>query len=432
MLVTGMALYRVDLGWHHYMGGYWMTRFLHTLFTYLFLPFTVLHVLFQWRFGTLWSIFRASFHGRHFAAGCLGLALATVVVSGLYSWNQMALTLKVMRLQAGQKAPLIDGDPNDQIWSYAKMMTITTVKGINFPKDETDISVAALHDGKEVYFRFQWDDPDLSVKRFPLMKTPEGWMVMQTGVERKNENTYYEDQLAVYLTKLSNNRGCASSCHLGAGDAKNPKGVHYTSGEIADLWHWRAIGSNPTGSLKSALGLVADEYIGPAKPLPVDGEASYSGGHDIDPGSGGYRQNFTKLDAAKALSQTKVLPIKFPAAMPVKLSLDLKNVEAEGPWWIADSTGVAYARYFDRYPLWTVLPGVLMTPLQGDRGNVSSRASWEKGRWTVEMKRVLDTKSKFDVALKPGKSVYMSVAAFNRTETRHSEHLKPIQLQFQP
>lgn len=431
LLATGVALYRVDLGWHHYMGGYWMTRFLHTLFTYLFLPFTVLHVLLQWRFGTLWSIFRVSFHGRHFAAGCLGLTLAAVVVSGLYRWNQMAETLKVRPLAARQSAPLIDGDPNDKAWQSAQTIVIKTVKGVNFPTDEIDISVTALHDGKEIYFRFQWDDPDLSVKRLPLLKSPEGWMVMQTGVERKNENTYYEDQLAVYLTTLGNNRGCASSCHLGAGGADNPKGVHYTDGEIADLWHWRAIGSNSTGSLKSALGLVADEYIGPAKPLPEDGAARYSGGLDLDPGVGGYRQNFTKLETTKPLSQTKVLPVKLPAALPVKLTLDLKSVELDGPWWIADSTGVSYARALDHYPLWTVLPSVLVTPLQGDRGNVGSRARWHKGRWTVEMKRVLDTKSKFDIAFKPGTSVYMSVAAFNRTETRHSEHLRPIRLQIQ-
>jgi hypothetical protein len=344
----------------------------------------------------------------------------------------MAVTLRVKRLQVGQKAPLIDGDPNDEVWNSAKMITIKTVKGINFPEDELDISVTALHDGKEVYFRFQWDDPDLSVKRFPLLKTPDGWMVMQTGMERKNENTYYEDQLAVYLTTLRNNRGCASSCHLGAGDPNNPKGVHYTSGEIADLWHWRAISTNPTGSLKGELGLVFDEYIGPAKPLPVDPEVRYSGGHDIDSGKGGYRENFVKLDSNKPLSQTQVRPIKFPSVMRAKLTLDLQNVEADGPWWIADSVGVPYSRYLDRYPLWTVMPSVLVTPLEGDRGDVWSRASWKKGRWTVEIKRALDTKSKYDVKFKPGKSVYMSVAAFNRTETRHSEHLRPIRLFLAP
>jgi hypothetical protein len=50
----------------------------------------------------------------------------------------------------------------------------------------------------------------------------------------------------------------------------------------------------------------------------------------------------------------------------------------------------------------------------------------------VEMKRVFDTKSKYDIGFKPGESVYLSVAAFNRTETRHSEHLRPIRLQLQP
>jgi hypothetical protein len=79
-----------------------------------------------------------------------------------------------------------------------------------------------------------------------------------------------------------------------------------------------------------------------------------------------------------------------------------------------------------------VIPSVLVAPLEGDRADVYSRASWKKGRWTVEMKRALNTHSKYDVKFNPGKSVYMSVAAFNRTETRHSEHLRPIRVFLQP
>jgi hypothetical protein len=432
LLVSGIALYRVDLGWHHYMGGYRMTHVLHGLFTYLFLPFTFIHVLLQWQFGTFWSIFKASFYGRHLAAGCLGLILASGAVSGLYTWNQLPVTLKVNRLPAGQKAPIIDGDASDKIWNGAKSVVIKTVKGINNPKDDVDIAVTALHDGKEIYLIFQWNDPDLSIKRFPLLKTPEGWMVMQTGMEQKNENIYYEDKLAVYITTLRNNRGCASSCHLGGGGPHNAKGVHYTDGEIADLWHWKAISSNGGGSLKGELGMVFDEYLGPAKALPPGSEADYASGQGTDPGKGGYRENFMKLNPAKRITETQVQPLKLPPVIKTKLTLDPEKVEEDGPWWIPEGSGVPYSRNFDRYPLWTVIPSVLVAPLEGDRADVYSRASWKKGRWTVEMKRALNTHSKYDVKFNPGKSVYMSVAAFNRTETRHSEHLRPIRVFLQP
>jgi len=54
------------------------------------------------------------------------------------------------------------------------------------------------------------------------------------------------------------------------------------------------------------------------------------------------------------------------------------------------------------------------------------------GRWTLEMRRVLDTKSAFDVAFSTERPVYISVATYNRTQTRHSEHIRPVRVVLQP
>src|SRR6266508_2269477 len=54
LAVTGMALYRVDLGLSTVLGGYDAMRLLHALVAYLLIPYTVIHALLQWCFGRFW------------------------------------------------------------------------------------------------------------------------------------------------------------------------------------------------------------------------------------------------------------------------------------------------------------------------------------------------------------------------------------------
>ena len=86
----------------------------------------------------------------------------------------------------------------------------------------------------------------------------------------------------------------------------------------------------------------------------------------------------------------------------------------------------------DTYPVGTLIPNIVIEPFQGDRADVRGQAEWRQGRWTLETRRVLDTKSRYDVAFSPGKPVYISVATYNRTETRHTEHIRPVRVVLEP
>jgi hypothetical protein len=270
------------------------------------------------------------------------------------------------------------------------------------------------------------------VKRLPLLKTPTGWIVMQTAMEQNSEDVYHEDKLAVYISNESDSRGCASTCHLGDGNQSTQKGVHYTDGKIADLWHWKSISGEPFGSSDGGLGQLIDEYIGPPGPVATDSESHYTGGRFSDPGKGGYQENFVKLDSSRPVSRTRVRPIMLPAILKMQLSVDPTITGKGEAWSIHKATGIPYSEKLDRYPNWTVLPNVIVEPLQGDRADVRSKASWQEGRWMLEATRVLDTKSQYDVPFLPGRPVYLSVAAFNRTATRHSEHLRPLRIVLRP
>ncbi len=181
LLVTGLALYREDLGLSQLLGGYGLMRTLHGLAAYVFLPYIILHVTLQWWFGQFWSIFRIQWHRPHLKAGLIGLAVSLVVVGGVYGWNQRLYTLTVPRITQASP-PLLDGKPHDAAWQHAQSVTVRTVKGINNPHDFVDVDIKALHDGERIYFRLQWDDPAVSSKRFPLLKTAEGWKVLQTAI----------------------------------------------------------------------------------------------------------------------------------------------------------------------------------------------------------------------------------------------------------
>jgi hypothetical protein len=75
-----------------------------------------------------------------------------------------------------------------------------------------------------------------------------------------------------------------------------------------------------------------------------------------------------------------------------------------------------------------MLPNIVIEPFQGGGADIRAKAQWSKGRWTLEARRVLDTKSEFDVAFSTERPVYLTVATYNRSQTRHSEHIKPVQL----
>src|SRR6185295_12716517 len=204
--------------------------------------------------------------------------------------NAIPTTLTVKRITGNLPAPVLDGDPSDAVWSQAETVVVRTVKGTN-TQDHVDITIKALYDGTYIYFQYQWDDADVSNKRYPLLKTAQGWKVLHTSFEETDETVFYEDKLSMYFTNVTNG-GCAETCHLGVGpaSAKSEKhGLHYTGdGSTGDVWHWQSVSTNHMGELTAnEPGYLDDMYFGPPEPLPADPKERYTGGYYPDPQPGG-------------------------------------------------------------------------------------------------------------------------------------------------
>jgi hypothetical protein len=437
LVVTGAALYRLDWGLSTLLGGYNVQRVLHALVAYLFIPYALLHMLLQWCFGRFWTIFKTHLYAPHIRAGLLALACTLPIIGGLYIGNTLPTTLTVKRITGGFQAPILDGDPHDPVWSQAEAITIRTVKGVHTPQGHVDVQVKALYDGKDIYFQFQWDDPDVSYKRYPLLKTENGWKVLQTAFANADENVYYEDKLSMYITKVPNG-SCADTCHIGVGpySARNEKhGLHYTThGEIGDVWHWKSVRTNPMGEPAGEPGYLDDQHFRSPEPVPADPtKERYTGGYFADPSTGGgYDYNFVKTDPTKPLSETTVRPKMLPRTPAILTNPDPTTSEQGVTWWIHKGQGIPYTAEADTYPVGTMIPNILLEPFQGDRADIRGQGAWHQGRWTVEARRALDTQSKYDVAFVPGQPVYITIATYNRTQTRHGEHIRPVRVVLQP
>jgi len=325
----------------------------------------------------------------------------------------------------------IDGFADEEIWASIKPQRVNTFGGANFGNGSTQVQIKAVQNGIEAFFNISWQDTSQSLHHLPLLKTVNGWQVMEDGFYHYDEKTYYEDKLAVIL---SNNcdLGAAGTAHLGAKPLPDKpanwhgKGYHYTTDDsIVDLWQWKAVRTNN-------MLLMDDNYI--SKPSKVlAGKRRYTAGYKTDAKrSGAYVMNWQWYTA------NGITPKRLPKYMP-KDSEDIqayqitpnshqagKNKSWVIPWYDAKP----YTAELDTLAVGTVLPSVLYRSnrLEGDRADVRAFARWQNGQWSMELSRKLITGSKYDIELKEG--ICLWLAAFDHSQTAHTRHVRPLQLQF--
>ena len=96
---------------------------------------------------------------------------------------------------------------------------------------------------------------------------------------------------------------------------------------------------------------------------------------------------------------------------------------------MTEAESLPYSPELDaRYPINALIPGVIIAgKYSGDRADVRCAARWAAGRWALEIARRLDTGSQYDVPIVSG--VLMQVAAFDRSQIRHTRHIRPVRLE---
>ncbi len=400
----------------------------HRWVAWAVMAYVGLHIVAQFGFGGIRQLLKiVTPRVAYVGAGGLALGVSIAVTAVVYPIDRATIhSLKIMQVS---QTPVIDGDPRDAVWQQAKPVTIHTTEGANLPGGEVAVRVRGVHDGERVYFLFEWPDTTRSQKHLPLIKTAEGWKVIESQYGIQDEGDYYEDKFGVMFSTSAQIGGGAT--HLGPQPltgkpgSPNQRGLHYTTDRsIVDVWHWKSVRTGP-------LGQIDDNYFGPPMPTPSNPGERYTGGYTQDPKQGGgFDQNWTKrADSAFVLPKRLPKDLQVMQARLGTVNLD-PHVSDDGQWWMALEDTVPYTPELDTYPVGTVLPSVLIDkPFVGDRGDVTAVGTWKDGWWRLEATRKLDTQSKFDLPMQSG--IYLWVAVFDHTQTRHSRHLHPVRIEIE-
>lgn len=333
--------------------------------------------------------------------------LKGVIVAGLAFFVQVlpAITLAEQDVLVAKKVPsgpTLDGRMKPA-YELAKALTFKVSGGRNLPGGFTLVTLRALYDAQNIYFLANWNDPTHSERRLPFQKQPDGsWRQLSDTTDRDDDdNLYYEDKLAMMWAIKSpafERLGCFAGCHLGEG---KPYGNMYLpAGELADVWHWESVS---TGSV----GQIEDQYLDDTR---HDKEKAPDAGRKSDKrDGGGYADN--KLVNGKP---QWALPGNRPAP----------------PYWILDSEKAAFDD--SQYKPGDEVPGIIVAPFTGDRGDISCRSTRQNGRWTLEWTRKLTTGSPTDVQFEDTNKRYaFGVAVFDNSQVRHAYHAGVMWLTFE-
>jgi hypothetical protein len=319
-------------------------------------------------------------------------AVAAGIIVGATARPIDAQTKNVLVAKKVAAAPATDGTL-DTAWNGVAPLALKAVGGKNFPGSSSDITLRAVYTADTVYFWMQYKDPTESVKRSPWVKQPDGpWKQLKDPADKGGDNnTYYEDKMAMIWAINSPSfeaKGCLAGCHTGEG---KPYGNKYLpAGEKADIWHWKSV---RTGSI----GQIDDQWLDDTK---YDKDKAPEAGRKSDPKTGGgYADN---------VNDAKTGP-KFA----------LKGNKPAPPYWIVD----AEKEPFDdsKYKAGDEVPGIVVAPFTGDRGDIGVKSTWKDGTYTLVFWRKLATNSDFDVQFTDLKKPYtFGVSVFDNAQVRHA------------
>jgi hypothetical protein len=322
------------------------------------------------------------------------------------SWDVRGFAQEANVLTAKKvvKPPVLDGKI-DAVWKEAKAVKIPVTGGANLPNGSTEVTLKAVYTDTDVFFLAQWRDKTQSYQRAPWKKQADGsWVKLKDPNDKGGDsNQYYEDKFAmIWNINVAGFEaaGCMVACH--AGEPGKAYGNKYANNpdELADIWHWKSVRTGPVGQ-------VDDQYLDSTR---YDKDKSPEAGRKSDPRTGGgYADNF---------SDDKKLP-KFGA----------KGNKPAPPYWILDQE----KEPFDdgKYKPGNEVAGILVAPFAGDRGDISAKAVWSKGIWTLELSRKLTTGGKFDVQFNDlSKQYAFGAAVFDNAQVRHAFATVPYKLSF--
>ncbi len=288
-------------------------------------------------------------------------------------------------------APLVDGDGGDAAWEKATEYEIqlATVK----------VGIKAVYTEKDLFILASWNDSTLSMVR------GGSWVWDGDAWDSKREGQS-EDRIAFFWPINIPNfaqMGCLVKCHPQYGAAGAFLDVPDQRG---DMWHMKAARSlGVTSQSQSGSPVIADDHQATAGTFTLIGYAddkyvTYEDAANL-PEDGGRHGDSGKSTYARNRNEDKSAPLyleKDPDDYLDAMVLTQAEVDAAEVIEIAAATVDEINKYWGNYQnLSAVVPERILRESTESRADIKQAGTWSNGKWTVEIKRALDTGNDDDV-----------------------------------
>ena len=291
-----------------------------------------------------------------------------------------------------KKVKSAPGDAGSSVWNTARDSKIVLTGAGSVEGKNLELQAKSVYTKDEIFFRFEWPDKDKSMNKKRWRYTGGKWTKIK-GDEDRLGVVFEINRVDKFATK-----GCAVLCH---NESKNDKDWYYAVSspkEKADLWHWKAVRSNP-------VGYTEDGYVttNPSK-KPEEGRKR-------DAGSGKAKSNRTKDKSKPMYRQDPAKSASIPGSLLVSQAAEIKD--------------------YSIFKEGDEIPGYMLnTAWTGSFADVKTKGVWANGKWTVMMSRKLNTGYDDDTQFNTRKKYPFAVAVFDNAHEHNSYNSEPLKLQF--
>ncbi|MEE9567470.1 MAG: ethylbenzene dehydrogenase-related protein [Desulfobacteria bacterium] len=284
-------------------------------------------------------------------------------------------------------------DASSPQWKEAERAKIVVTGAGTVEGNIIPLKVRSVYTKDEMFILFTWHDYNKSMDKNAWKFTGGKWSKIKANEDRLGV-VWEINRIDKFATK-----GCTVLCH---NEPKNHEEWFYavsSAREKADLWHWKAVRSNP-------VGYTEDGYVieNPSK-KPEEGRKR-------DAGSGTKaKSNRTKDKSKPAYMQSPSMNPSIAGSLLVKEGVEIKDHSAfkEG----------------DK------IPGYMLHPeWKGSFADVKTKGVWQNGKWTVMMRRKHQTGNDDDVQFNTRKTYPFAVAVFDNSGDHDSYNSEPLKLKF--
>jgi len=323
------------------------------------------------------------------------LIILFVVAIGTFVGHQVSIA----KAKAGdlvltsKKVKSAPSDTGSSQWNKAKESKIALTGAGKFEGKDIELRTKSVYTKDEIFFRFEWSDKDKSMNKKRWKYSGGEWTKFK-GDEDRLGVTWEINRIDKFATK-----GCTVLCH---NESKNEKDWYYAVSspkEKADMWHWKAVRSNPVGYTED--GFVTTN---PSK-KPEEGRKR-------DAGSGTKaKSNRTKDKSKPSYMQDPSKSPSLPGSLLAAEAVEIKD----------------YSIFKDG----DEIPGyILNTEWKDSFADVKTKGVWKNGKWTLVMSRKLNTGYDDDVQFNTRKKYPFGLAVFDNAHEHNSYNSEPLKLVF--